>query len=117
MRGRKTGGRVAGVPNKATGDIKAMVLGALSDVGGRDYLAARALDQPVAFMGLIGRVLPLQLSGQNGGPVEMVITGVRRAIEQDDEPEPITITVTGVERADDVDTHTDVSTNDVGECD
>jgi hypothetical protein len=44
-----------------------MVLGALSDVGGRDYLAARALDQPVAFMGLIGRVLPLQVTGENGG--------------------------------------------------
>jgi hypothetical protein len=60
-------GRPKGAPNKNTASIKEMVLGALSDVGGRDYLAARALDQPVAFMGLIGRVLPLQVTGENGG--------------------------------------------------
>jgi hypothetical protein len=67
--GRKTGGRQPGSLNKNTADIKAMVLGALQDVGGRDYLAARALDQPVAFMGLVGKVLPLQLTGENGAPI------------------------------------------------
>jgi hypothetical protein len=67
MKGQKTGGRVKGVPNKLNATIKEMVLGALSDVGGQRYLAARALDQPVAFMGLIGRVLPLQVTGENGG--------------------------------------------------
>ena len=46
-----------------------MVLGALSDVGGRDYLAARALDTPTAFMGLIGKILPTQLTGENGAPI------------------------------------------------
>jgi hypothetical protein len=67
MKGQKTGGRVKGVPNKLNATIKEMVLGALSDVGGQRYLAERALDQPVAFMGLIGRVLPLQVTGENGG--------------------------------------------------
>jgi hypothetical protein len=46
-----------------------MVIGALQDVGGRQYLAARALDQPVAFMSLLGRVLPLQVTGEAGGPI------------------------------------------------
>ena len=68
--GRREGaGRKPGVPNKLSADIKGMVLGALQDVGGRDYLAARALDQPVAFMGLVGKVLPLQLTGENGAPI------------------------------------------------
>jgi hypothetical protein len=66
-KGQKTGGRVAGVPNKYNASIKEMIVGALSDVGGRKYLAERAIDQPVAFMGLIGRVLPLQVTGENGG--------------------------------------------------
>jgi hypothetical protein len=67
--GHKTGGRQKGSLNKLSADIKDMILGALQDVGGRDYLAARALDQPVAFMSLLGRVLPHQLTGESGAPI------------------------------------------------
>lgn len=38
-----------------------MILGALEDVGGRAYLAEQALENPGAFMTLVGKVLPLQL--------------------------------------------------------
>jgi hypothetical protein len=88
-------GRRKGTPNKITGDVKAMIVGALNDVGGREWLAARALDQPVAFMSLLGKVLPLQVTGENGGPM-IIVTGVRRDIEPL-EPPTITIT-TGVGR-------------------
>jgi len=66
--GRRLGaGRPKGALNKDSADIRALVIGALQDVGGRDYLAARALDQPVAFMNLIGKVMPTQITGENGG--------------------------------------------------
>jgi len=66
--GRRAGaGRPKGAVAKETADIKAMVIGALQAVGGADYFAARALDQPVAFMSLVGRILPLQVTGENGG--------------------------------------------------
>jgi hypothetical protein len=48
-----------------------MVVGALCAAGGVDYLARQAEQNPVAFMGLIGRVLPLQVTGQGGGPVHI----------------------------------------------
>lgn len=67
--GERRGGRQKGTPNKATADIKDMVLGALQDVGGRAYLAARAIDTPAAFMTLLGKVLPTQLTGENGAPI------------------------------------------------
>src|SRR3954467_4642870 len=67
--GRKTGGRTKGTPNKFPASIQEMIVGALSAVGGRRYLAEQARENPVAFMGLVGKVLPLQLTGQNGGPV------------------------------------------------
>jgi hypothetical protein len=94
--GKRAGaGRPKGRLGNETGDIKAMVVGALQAVGGVEYLAARALDQPVAFMGLVGRVLPLQVSGDpNGAPI-MIITGVIRdmdAIEMN-ETEPLQIGV------------------------
>jgi hypothetical protein len=31
-----------------------------------------------SFMTLLGKVLPTQVSGHEGGPVEMIVTGVRR---------------------------------------
>ena len=67
--GERRGGRQKGTQNKATTDIKEMVLGALQDVGGRAYLAARAIDSPGPFLTLVGKVLPLQLTGENGAPI------------------------------------------------
>jgi hypothetical protein len=76
-KGRKTGGRTAGVPNQITADLKGMILGALADAGGRDYLSRQADKNPGAFLVLVGKVLPMQLTGEGGGPLE-IITGVRR---------------------------------------
>ena len=70
-------GRPAGVPNIINRDIKEMIVGALNDVGGRAYLARQAEKNPNAFMALVGRVLPLNIAGTDGGPV-MIITGVGR---------------------------------------
>ena len=75
--GRKTGGRSAGTPNKLTADLKEMILGALDDAGGRSYLTEQARTSPGAFLTLVGKVLPMQVGGVGGGPLE-IITGVRR---------------------------------------
>jgi hypothetical protein len=69
-------GRVKGVPNKITGDIKAMVLGALEKAhkdGGIGYLVEQSEKNPNAFMGLVGRVLPLTVSGDPDSPLAMSI--------------------------------------------
>lgn len=59
-------GRKAGSPNKLTADVKAMVQGALNEVGGQKYLATQAKENPKAFLALVGRLLPLQLTGAGG---------------------------------------------------
>ena len=66
----KTGGRRKGTPNKLNADIKAMILGALDDAGGQEYLAKQAKENPTAFLTLVGKVLPLQVTGKDGGPIE-----------------------------------------------
>lgn len=48
-----------------------MVEKALTKAGGVDYLARQAEQNPVAFLGLVGRVLPLQLAGHDGGKLEV----------------------------------------------
>lgn len=62
-KGVKTGGRVKGTPNKVTADVKEMVLAALTNVGGVDYLQSQAATNPNAFLTLVGKVIPLQVSG------------------------------------------------------
>lgn len=61
------GGSRKGKPNKVTKELKDMILGALSDAGGQKYLEQQAKLNPAAFMTLIGKVLPLQVTGKDGG--------------------------------------------------
>ncbi len=58
-------GRPKGVPNKATTQLKDMILTALSNAGGAEYLEARANDPKTAaaFLGLVGKVLPMTVQG------------------------------------------------------
>jgi hypothetical protein len=62
-------GRKRGVPNKVTGELKAMILKALDEAGGVAYLTTQAKESPNAFLALIGRVLPLQVSGDPDAPL------------------------------------------------
>lgn len=69
----KTGGRSKGTPNKVNRELKEMILQALSDAGGIDYLKQQAKDTPTAFLSLVGKVLPLQVSGEGGGALVVEI--------------------------------------------
>jgi hypothetical protein len=70
----KGAGRKKGVPNKITTDLKEMILGALNAAGGKgggeEYLKRQALAHPGPFMALVGKVLPMQVTGKDGGAIE-----------------------------------------------
>ena len=63
-------GRKKGVPNKDTAIIRDMIAQALEQVGGVDYLARVAETHPGPFMGLVGKVMPVQLTGEGGGAIQ-----------------------------------------------
>ncbi len=65
-------GRVKGSTNKVTKALKDMILGALDGAGGQAYLTRQAEENPQAFMTLIGKVLPLQVTGENGEAINVV---------------------------------------------
>lgn len=57
-------GRPRGSQNKATKELKDMILHALDAAGGEAYLEERARDPrtAAAFLGLVGKVLPKDLN-------------------------------------------------------
>ena len=52
-----------GARNRMTRELKDMILHALDDAGGENYLVEQAHKNPAAFLTLLGKVLPLQVAG------------------------------------------------------
>jgi hypothetical protein len=73
--GAPSPGRKKGQVNKTTALLKDAILKAAEAAGGKGgtvaYLTDQATDNPAAFMGLLGKVLPLQVTGEDGGPVRV----------------------------------------------
>jgi hypothetical protein len=61
-------GRKPGTPNKENKALREMILGALDKVGGEDYLARQAIENPGPFIGLIGKVLPTTIATDANAP-------------------------------------------------
>lgn len=75
-KGQKSGpGRPKGQKNKATLELKEMILEALGEAGGVSYLVRKAEDPKTAssFLALIGKVLPMTIAGDPNAPVRFVL--------------------------------------------
>lgn len=78
--GQKTGGRTKGTPNKTTALLKEAILGAATKTGSdgngdgglMGYCSFLAKKEPKAFAQLLGKVLPMQLTGEDGGPIKTI---------------------------------------------
>jgi len=74
-------GRPKGVVNKLTASVKEAIEAAFQGAGGAEYLMRQAEENPVAFMTLLGKIIPSQvhaeLTGKNGGAIETVSLNVK----------------------------------------
>ena len=62
-----------------------MILGALAAEGGQSYLERQARENRVAFLTLVGKILPLTLQGNSQQPITFqVVTGVSRTVDAND---------------------------------
>lgn len=66
-------GRPKGAVNKLTKTIREAVEVSFAQVGGADYLAQMAVEQPVAYMTLLGKIIPQQveMSGKDGAAIQL----------------------------------------------
>lgn len=77
---KKTGGREKGTPNKVTVILKDGIMAAMDQVGydtkGKEgvvgFLKRMAIRKPEQFMRLVEKLLPYQLTGKDGGPMQLV---------------------------------------------
>ncbi|WP_144753995.1 hypothetical protein [Bartonella saheliensis] len=72
-------GRIKGVPNKTTRLLKEAVLKAAEQAGSKygkegliSYLEQQAIKCPTAYLALLGKILPLQVTGEDGGAIKMI---------------------------------------------
>ena len=76
---RSKTGRAKGTPNKTTALLKDAILRAAEKAGGKEgligYLETQAKDNPGPFMSLLGKVLPMQVTGEDGEGIKVIIQG------------------------------------------
>jgi hypothetical protein len=77
-------GRKKGTPNKNSKLLKDAILKAAEGAGGKGglvaYLKKQAMETPGPFLALLGKIIPLQVTGENGDAINMKITRIERVI-------------------------------------
>jgi hypothetical protein len=69
--GKRPGaGRPKGSLDKGNKMIRELIVQALDNLGGVTYLEETARSHPAAFLSLLGKVMPIQVTGEDGGPVQ-----------------------------------------------
>ena len=81
MKGKKTGGRVKGTPNKLTTSASEAFQHAFHVLGGSEHLTAWARAQPTEFYKLYARLIPVEHVGEGGsGPIATVVKHIYESV-------------------------------------
>lgn len=86
-KGKESGpGRPKGSTNKVTAQLKDMILTALDKAGGAEYLERRANDPrtAAAFLGLVGKVLPMTVVGAGEDGAHLFVSIERKIVRPTD---------------------------------
>lgn len=70
-KGQRFGGRTKGTPNKIPAAVKAAIEAAFAKLGGVNYLVKVGQSNPQVFCSLLGKILPREVVGADGGPIQV----------------------------------------------
>ena len=88
MKGKKTGGRRPGSPNKTTRVFREAVLGAFEDMGGQSALLKWGQENPTEFFKICARLIPTEVIGSGDSPVALKIELTDKIQKPDDDDPP-----------------------------
>lgn len=80
-------GRKKGVPNKLSRQAKELVLAALDEVGGKDWLVALAREEPRAFAALIQKLVPQEIAAKVDSDFTLVLNVGKRELNGGSTPD------------------------------
>lgn len=66
----KTGGRTKGTKNKFTGAVKEAFRAVFDEIGHTKHLKAWALKNPTDFYKILSKLIPQEITGENGKPIQ-----------------------------------------------
>lgn len=73
-KGIKTGGRKAGTPNALSSTAKENIAAVFVRLGGTVAMAKWAQENQTQFYSLYAKLIPVEVSGENGGPLVLKLT-------------------------------------------
>ncbi len=74
--GERRGGRQKGVPNKLSGNVKENIVAVFTRLGGTAAMAEWAEDNKTEFYRLYAKLLPMQVTGQDGEALKVMFNVV-----------------------------------------
>lgn len=77
-KGRKTGGRQKGTPNKVSGTVKDNVVAVFDGIGGVATMTVWAKSNETEFFKLYSKLLPIEGAGEEGEHLHKIIHEVVR---------------------------------------
>ena len=72
-KGKKTGGRKKGTPNKVTASMRECFAEAFEQLGGTKALVDWGRDNQTDFYKLAARLIPVEITGKDGGAAQLVM--------------------------------------------
>jgi hypothetical protein len=90
-KGKKTGGRVKGVPNKLTTGAKEVIAQVAANIGGvarmTEWVRKSAENERAFWTNIYPKLLPLQVAGDRDNPLTMINRIERVIVEQPEPPD------------------------------
>lgn len=84
MAGNSNSGRIKGKSNKQTASVKQCIINAFEEMGGVKNLTKWGMENQTEFYKLWGRMIPHEVTGEDGGDIQVTIKKIVHSTKDGD---------------------------------